>query len=106
MQGVPSNNSTTKKPKIKPVGNKMLVRPDTPQDRRSAGGIFIPNTADSLLEEAIVVLVSEAVSGLISEGERVLYPQGSGVEKEYDGVKYKFLNGPTATEQGDIWAVI
>lgn len=105
MQVVSLNNSTIKKPKLKPVGNKMLVLPDARKEK-SAGGIFFPVAAPSLMEEATVILVSEDVALLIKEGERVLYPQGAGVEREIDGVKYKFLNGPTATEQGDIWAVL
>jgi co-chaperonin GroES (HSP10) len=106
MKVLTLDNSTIKKPKIKPVGGKMLVLPDEAKERMSSGGIFIPQTATSQLEEATVVLVSANVSEFISEGERVLYPKGSGVDREIDGVKYKFLTGPTATEQGDIWAII
>jgi chaperonin GroES len=105
MQAVPLDNSTINKPKIKPVGNKMLVLPDPPQERTERG-IIIPITAQGQLEEGTVVLVSQDVSILITEGERVLYPRGSGTEREFDGVKYKFLNGPTLKDQGDIWAVI
>jgi|SRR5580692_980334 chaperonin GroES len=105
MEVVSFNKHTTNKPKIKPVGNKMLVLPD-PVKETSIRGIIIPMSANSQLEEATVILVSADVDIFIKEGERILYPRASGVEQEYDGIKYKFLNGPTIRDAGDIWAII
>lgn len=92
-------------PAIRPIGNKILVRPD-PIKETTIRGIIIPQSVNSQLEEATVILVSDDVAILLKEGERVLYPRAAGVEQEYDGIKYKFLTGPTSREVGDIWAIL
>ncbi len=90
---------------IKPVGNKIIVRPD-PLKETTIGGIIIPQSVNSQLEEATVIRVSEDVKILLQPGERILYPRTAGVEQEYNGIKYKFLNGPTLKEVGDVWAIL
>lgn len=93
------------KPKIKTIGNKILVRPDPPREM-TVRGIIIPLANNNPLEEGTVILVSEEVGPYLQPGERIIYPKGSGVEQEYDGIKYRFLNGPTATTFSDVWAII
>lgn len=90
---------------VQPVGNKIIVRPDPPQEK-NIRGIIIPVSANSQLEEATVIKVSQDVSILLSPGDRILYPRGIGVEQEYNGIKYKFLNGPTLKDVGDVWAIL
>lgn len=90
---------------ITPVGNKIIVRPD-PLKETNIRGIIIPVSANSQLEEATVIKVSQDVSILLSPGDRILYARHSGVEQEYNGIKYKFLNGPTLKDIGDVWAII
>ena len=90
---------------ITPVGNKIIVRPD-PLQEKNIRGIIIPVSANSQLEEATVIKVSQDVSILLSPGDRILYARNAGVEQEYNGVKYKFLNGPTLKDVGDVWAII
>lgn len=102
MEVVSLNNN---KPKIRCVGNKILVRPEPPKERIERG-IIIPLANNNPLEEGTVILVSEEVAPYVQSGERVLYPKGTGVDQEYDGVSYKFLNGPTVSVMGDIWAII
>ena len=93
------------KPKVKPVGSKILVLPEEPKEY-SRNGIIIPMSVNSQLEEGIVISKSEDVTLWVNEGERILYPRTAGVEREFDGVKYKFLNGPTSKDVGDVWAII
>lgn len=90
---------------IRPLGSKIIVQPD-PVEEKTIRGIIIPMNAQSPLEQGTVILVSEDVKILLKPGERILYPRGAGVEKEFDGVKYKILNGPTPREQGDVWAIV
>jgi|SRR5882757_8476620 len=90
---------------ITPIGNKILVQPD-PIKETTIRGIIIPQSVNSQLEEATVIKVSQDVAILLKPGDRILYPSGSGVEQEYDGVKYKFLTGPTSKEVGDVWAIL
>lgn len=92
-------------PKIKPVGSKILVLPEPPKEY-SRNGIIIPMSVNSQLEEGTVISKSEDVSIHVNVGERILYPRTAGVEREFDGIKYKFLNGPTSKDVGDVWAII
>lgn len=90
---------------VRPVGNKIIVLPD-PIKETTVRGIIIPQSVNSQLEEATVIRVSTDVAILLQEGERILYPRSAGVEQEYNGKKYKFLNGPTLKDIGDVWAII
>jgi len=91
--------------KIKPLGNKILVLPDKDEDRMQ-GGIIISSVIKSQLMEGTVVKIADDVAPLLKEGERILFPRNAGVDREYDGINYKYLNGPTAREVGDVWAII
>jgi len=93
------------KPKIRVIGNKMLVRPDQPKEKIERG-IIIPLANNNPLEEGTVILVSKEVEPYVAAGDRVLYLKGTGTPQDYNGVGYRFLNGPTATTFGDIWAII
>jgi co-chaperonin GroES (HSP10) len=93
------------KPKIRMIGAKILVRPDVLKEKE-VRGIIIPVANNNPLEEGTVILVSAEVAPYVSAGERILYPKGTGTDQEYDGVRYKFINGPTATSFGDVWAII
>lgn len=93
------------KPRIRCIGNKILIRPDAPKERTERG-IIIPMANSNPLEEGTVILVSEEVAPYLKAGERIIYPKGTGVEQEYNGIKYKFLNGPTDTSFSDVWAII
>lgn len=96
---------TQNTPKVRTIGTKMLVKPDPPQERE-VRGIIIPMATANPLEEGTVILVSEEVAPYVQPGEKILYSKGAGVDQEFEGIKYKFINGPTATSFGDIWAVL
>lgn len=93
------------RPKIRTIGTKILIRPDVAKEQ-VVRGIIIPLANNNPLEEATVIIVSDEVEPYVHAGERIIYPKNTGVEQEYDGVKYKFINGPTATAFGDVWAII
>lgn len=92
--------------KVVPMGNKLIVLPDADRDTTSGGGIIISSVIRSQLQEGTVIKVSSEVAELVSPGDRILFPRNAGVEREYNGVTYKFINGPTLKEQGDIWAIL
>lgn len=87
------------------LGNKVLVQPHAQGQTTTASGIIIPITIQNPLEQATVVMYANGVIN-VRKGDEVLYPSGGGIVQEYDGVKYKFLSGPTETNEGDIWAVL
>jgi len=93
------------KPKVKCIGSKILVRPDAPREKE-VRGIIIPLANNNPLEEGTVIIVSEDVAPYLQPGERILYPKGTGVEQEFNGIIYKFMNGPTTGIMSDVWAII
>lgn len=86
------------------VGRKLLVLPDKVTEK-THGGIIIPVTANQLNETGIVAMVSEHILH-IAPGDHVVYPKNAGIPEEYDGKLYKFLNGPTNGDPGDVIAII
>lgn len=92
-----------KYPASQPVGSKILVLPD-PKKEKTASGIIIPSSINSPLETGKVIAVSDKTT-IVKAGDTVLYPPGAGVPHEYDGIKYLYLNGPTAKEAGDLVAI-
>lgn len=87
------------------MGNKVLVQPISVGQTTTAAGIIIPPTIQNQLEAAIVTKFADGVIN-VKVGDEVLYPAGGGIVQEYGGIKYKFLNGPTETNEGDIWAIL
>lgn len=52
--------STSQKIKFKPAGDRVLVKPEEPQDEKTASGIIIPDTAKKEKpERGIVVAAGE-----------------------------------------------
>ena len=88
---------------IIPLGNQVLVRP-LPKQEKTSGGLIIPSVINKELEEGEVIAIAEAVIN-IEVGSVILYPTRAGIPLLYDDVNYKFLNGPTITETGDIKAI-
>ena len=78
--------------KIKPVGDKVLVKfnKDEEQER---GGIFIPDSAKEKPQEATVIAIGSKVDPLIlGEGNIVLTGKFTGIEIKSGNEMYKIYN--------------
>ncbi len=87
------------KPKIKPLGDRVLVEP-LEQDEQVKGGIVIPDSAKEKPQEAKIVAVGP---GKVDEngkripvedvkvGDVVLTSKHGGTEVKYDDKEYKIL---------------
>ena len=84
--------------KIKPMNDRVLVL-RTEQEKKTAGGIIIPDTAKEKPQEGKVI---SAGPGKIDEhgkriplevkaGDRVLFSKYSGTEIKIDGVEHLFM---------------
>jgi len=84
--------------KIKPMNDRVLVL-RTEQEKKTAGGIIIPDTAKEKPQEGKVI---SAGPGKIDEhgkriplevkaGDRVLFSKYGGTEIKIDGVEHLFL---------------
>lgn len=89
---------------IKPLGNKVLIQP-LQQQEKTAGGLIIPAVINKDLEEGIVISVGDSVIN-IPVGSRILYSSRGGTALMYEQKNFKFLNGPTVTDPGEIIAII
>jgi chaperonin GroES len=71
---------------IKPLGKRVLIEPLKPVEKTSSG-LIIPETAQTIPQEAMVVSVGNEVTD-VKIGDRVIYSNYAGTKLEYDGHSY------------------
>jgi chaperonin GroES len=85
--------------KIKPLGDKVLVKPSTSAEQ-TAGGIVLPDSAKERPQEGTVVAVGpgrvldsgEKVAIGVKENDLVVYSKYGGTEIKIDGTEYLILD--------------
>lgn len=85
--------------KIKPLGDKVLVQPNTSTET-TAGGIVLPDSAKERPQEGKVISVGpgrtldngEKVQISVKEGDTVIYSKYGGTEIKLDGTEYLILD--------------
>ncbi len=92
--------------KIKPLSNRVVVRPKEAEEK-TQGGIFMPTQSDEKVvnAEVVAVGVGKMVEGKLEpvsleKGQVVVFNQFSGTEVEYNGEKYMIVR------EDDVLAVI
>ena len=86
---------------IKPLSDRVLVLPN-PAEEKTAGGLFIPDTAKEKPLVGKVVAVGPGTAEIkmeVKEGDTVLYGKFAGTELNIDGFDYLIMS------QNDILAV-
>ncbi|MDY7028396.1 MAG: co-chaperone GroES, partial [Spirochaetota bacterium] len=63
--------------KIKPLGDRVLVKLEEVEEK-TAGGIFIPQTAQEKTQSGVVVAVGEDETIKVKEGQKVMYDKYAG----------------------------
>lgn len=79
---------------IKPIGERVLIKPKK-EEEKTAGGIYIPESAKETKKQGIVVEIGTFESGKelpINKGDMILYTGYSSEEIEVDGEQYLILN--------------
>lgn len=87
---------------IKPLSDRVLVLPN-PAEEKTAGGLFIPDTAKEKPLMGKVVAVGPGTADVkmeVKEGDQVLYGKYAGTEISLEGVDYLIM------KQSDIMAII
>lgn len=87
---------------IKPVGQKILVKPSSTEHHVTDSGLV---AVENQISEGVVVEVSDFLSELYKPGSVVLYPKGAGTNHLYKGEPHLWLNGQEFPD-GDIWAIV
>ncbi|MCL6611623.1 MAG: co-chaperone GroES [Peptococcaceae bacterium] len=83
---------------IRPLGDRIVVKP-IPQEEKTRGGIFLPETAKEKPQEGKVVAVGpgrvldsgDRVKIDVKVDDRVLYSKYAGNEVKIDGEEYVIL---------------
>lgn len=79
---------------IKPIGKRVLIKP-VKEDEKTAGGIFIPETAKEKKKQGIVVeigTISDDKEFPVKKGDVILYTGYTSEELKVDGEEYIILN--------------
>jgi len=79
--------------KIKPMGERVLIKPQQ-KEEKTAGGIFIPDSAKEDKKEGKVVAVGQYKDGKelpLKPGDRIIYGGYSSDDIEIEGEKHVFI---------------
>ncbi len=94
--------------KVKPLHDRVLVKPFEEEEEKTSGGIIIPDTAKEKPQKGEVVAVGdgrildngEKVPMCVKVGDKVLYGKYAGTEVKIEGEKYLVMR------EDDIYAII
>ena len=87
---------------VRPLSDRVLVKPN-PAEEKTAGGLFIPDTAKEKPLMGKVIAVGPGTADIAMEvkvGDTVTYGKYAGTELNYEGESYLVM------KQADIIAVI
>jgi len=87
---------------IKPLADRVLVEP-APAERRTSGGIIIPDTAKEKPQRGKVIAVGGGKKDepmTVKAGDNVLYGKYAGTEIQYEGTDYLIM------KESDILAIV
>lgn len=86
--------------KIKPIGERVLVKIQQVEEK-TAGGIFIPQTAQEKTQMGVVVEVGDDKDAIkVKTGQKVMYDKYAGTTVKVDGTEHLLL------KMADILAII
>lgn len=94
--------STVSKLTIKPLADRVVVKPDTAEEKTSSG-LFIPDTAKEKPQRGEVVAAGAGTKDnplTVKVGDKVLYGKYSGTELQIDGADYLIMR------ESDIYAIL
>lgn len=87
---------------IKPLADRVIVAPAAAEER-TAGGLFIPDTAKEKPQRGTVVAVGSGTKDepiTVKVGDAVLYGKYAGTEITLDGTEYLIMR------ESDIYAIV
>ena len=75
---------------IKPLGERVLVKMDKIEEK-TAGGIYIPQTAQEKTQIAVVEAIGDEVKA-VKVGQKILHDKYAGTQVKMDNEEYLILN--------------
>jgi chaperonin GroES len=86
--------------KVKPLADRIIVKLEK-SETKTAGGIFIPDTAQEKTQVGLVVEIGDDQEVIkVKAGQKVMYDKYAGTQVKIDGVDHLIL------KMSDILAVI
>ncbi len=84
---------------IKPLADRVIIKPSDAAESTTPGGIIIPDTAKEKPQEGEIVAVGpgrtdengKAISMNVKVGDKVLYSKYGGTELKYEGDDYLIM---------------
>jgi chaperonin GroES len=77
--------------KIKPLGDRVLVKNEESEEK-TAGGIFIPQTAQEKTQTGIVVEVGDDKDVIkVKKGDRIMFDKYAGTTVAIEGVDHLIM---------------
>ena len=85
---------------LKPLGGRVIVRPNEDDEQRTASGLVIPDTAKEKPQTGTILAVGpgdmnddgDRIPLDVSEGDVVVYSKFAGTELKYEGDEYLILS--------------
>ena len=84
---------------IKPLGERILVK-SLEAETKTAGGIYIPDTAQEKTQEAVVVAVGDSEDITVKVKNKIIYDKYAGTNIKVDGEEHMII------KQDDVLAII
>ena len=77
--------------KIKPLGDRVLVKSEETEEK-TAGGIYIPQTAQEKTQTGIVVAVGDDKDVIkVKKGDRIMFDKYAGTTVTIEGVDHLIM---------------
>ncbi|MCK4803450.1 MAG: co-chaperone GroES [Spirochaetes bacterium] len=88
--------------KLKVIDEKLLVELEEVEEQKTAGGIYIPDTAKEKPQRGTVVAIGtdEDLKKVVKVGDKIVFGKYTGDEIEFEGKKYLIV------KRDDILAII
>ncbi len=77
--------------KVRPINGQILAKPLEAADR-TAGGVYLPDTARGKLHEGEVIAIAEDATEEVAVGDRVIYKEFGGTEIQLNGETHVLLS--------------
>ncbi len=86
--------------KVKPLSDRVLIKSEK-MEEKTAGGIFIPQTAQEKTQTGVVVEIGDDKDMIkVKPGEKVMYDKYAGTSVTIDGEEHLLLH------MSDVLAII
>ena len=78
---------------VKPLGERLLIKPIKEEEKKSEGGIVLPDSAKEKPQKAEVVAIGDKVEDLdLKVGDKVIFSKYAGTEIKIDEEDYIIID--------------